>query len=196
MSRRDALQGHVEVLRERAHAFAVTLRRGHGPIDDATTVGVPDVMHASSERQQCLGSDTPLPVLALDQVKFGCCSNGNVDLVSIARRSSLAIETAARYGVSLANPRPPLPVIRTVASLDSRIRRISFRCFCLTSGISRGAHSVAGRRRLHAMLGVAVRQGLYAQFPIFAGLTPMLPDANRTVLKSPEPIPPRRTVME
>ena len=66
----------------------------------------------------------------------------------------------------------------------------------LTSGISRGAHSVAGRRRLHAILGVAVRQGLYAQFPIFAGLTPMLPDADRTVLKSPEPIPPRRTVME
>ena len=41
-----------------------------------------------------------------------------------------------------------------------------------------------------------MRQGLDTQCPIFAGLTTMLPDADRTVSKSPEPIPPRRTVME
>jgi hypothetical protein len=41
-----------------------------------------------------------------------------------------------------------------------------------------------------------VAQGLHTQGSILASLSAMLPDADRTLSKSPEPIPPRRTVME
>ena len=47
-----------------------------------------------------------------------------------------------------------------------------------------------------AAVGCKPAQGLHTQGSILASLSAMLPDADRTVSKSPEAIPPRRTVME